>query len=79
MMMNIQSLRNAFKNVLLDTPVEPRTYRVPKSTSDAKGLRSGGKAVERRTVNRGDGGSITPVAVSKLRQFCNPTFACVFR
>ena len=25
--------------------------------------------VERRTVNRGDGGSIPPTAVSKLRQF----------
>ena len=29
---------------------------------------SGGRAVERRTVNRGDGGSIPPTAVSKLRQ-----------
>ena len=28
-----------------------------------------GRAVERRTVNRGDGGSIPPTAVSKLRQF----------
>ena len=27
-------------------------------------------AVERRTVNQGDGGSIPPTAVSKLRQFC---------
>ena len=27
---------------------------------------SGGRAVERRTVNRGDGGSIPPNAVSKL-------------
>ena len=26
-------------------------------------------AVERRTVNRGNGGSIPPTAVSKLRQF----------
>ena len=32
-------------------------------------LGSGGRAVERRTVNRGDGGSIPPTAVSKLRQF----------
>ena len=32
----------------------------------------GGRAVERRTVNRGDGGSIPPAAVSKLRQFCSP-------
>ena len=28
---------------------------------------SGGRAVERRTVNRGDGGSIPPTAVSKLK------------
>ena len=33
---------------------------------------SGGHAVERRTVNRGDGGSIPPNAVSKLRQFRSP-------
>ena len=33
---------------------------------------SGGRAVERRTVNRGDGGSIPPTAVSKLRQFRSP-------
>ena len=32
-------------------------------------VRSGGRMVERRTVNRGDGGSIPPTAVSKLRQF----------
>ena len=31
-----------------------------------------GRAVERRTVNRGDGGSIPPTAVSKLRQFRSP-------
>ena len=30
---------------------------------------SGGHAVERRTVSRGDGGSTPPTAVSKLRQF----------
>ena len=30
---------------------------------------SGGRAEERRTVNRGDDGSIPPTAVSKLRQF----------
>ena len=28
--------------------------------------------VERQTVNRGDGGSIPPTAVSKLRQFRSP-------
>ena len=33
---------------------------------------SGGRTVERRTVNRGDGGSIPPTAVSKLRQFHSP-------
>ena len=33
---------------------------------------SGVRAVERRTVNRGDGGSIPPTAVSKLRQFRLP-------
>ena len=32
-------------------------------------VRSGGGAVERQTVNRGDGRSIQPTAVSKLRQF----------
>ena len=35
-------------------------------------MRSGGRAVERRTVNRGDGGSIPPAAVSKLSQFRSP-------
>ena len=33
---------------------------------------SGGRAVGRRTVNRGDGGSIPPTVVSKLRQFHSP-------
>ena len=33
---------------------------------------SGGRAIERQTVNRGDGGSIPPTAVSKLRQFRSP-------
>ena len=33
---------------------------------------SGGRVVKRRTVNRGDGGSIPPTAVSKLRQFRSP-------
>jgi len=32
----------------------------------------GGRAVEHRTVNRGDGGSIPPTAVLKLRQFRSP-------
>ena len=33
---------------------------------------SGGRRVECRTVNRGDGGSIPPATVSKLRQFRSP-------
>ena len=33
---------------------------------------SGGRAVERRTVNRGDGGSIPPATVLKPRQFHSP-------
>ena len=33
---------------------------------------SGGHAVEHRTVNRGDRGSIPPTAVSKLRQIRSP-------
>ena len=33
---------------------------------------SGGHAVERRTVSRGDGGSIPPTAVLKFRQFRSP-------
>ena len=33
---------------------------------------SGGRAVECRTVNRGDGGSIPLTAVSKLWQFRSP-------
>ena len=39
---------------------------------------SGGRAVERRTVNRGDGGSIPPTAVSKLRQFRSPHICLCF-
>ena len=34
---------------------------------DTSMMFDGGRAVERRTVNRGDGGSIPPTAVSKLR------------
>ena len=35
-------------------------------------MESGGPAVGRQTVNRGGGGSVPPVAVSKLRQFRSP-------
>ena len=34
---------------------------------------SSSHTVERRTVNRGDDGSIPPAAISKLRQFRSPT------
>ena len=34
-----------------------------------------GCSVERRTVNRGDGGSIPPAVVSKLRQFRSPNIS----
>ena len=33
--------------------------------------------VERRTVDQEGGGSIPPTAVSKLRQFHYPTYACL--
>jgi len=33
---------------------------------------SGGCAVERRTVNREDGGLVPPATVLKHRQFCSP-------
>ena len=42
------------------------------STHLTRKLENGGRAVERRTVNRGDGGSIPSTAVSKLRQFRSP-------
>ena len=35
-------------------------------------LGSSGRAVEHRTVNRGDGGSIPPATISNLRQFHSP-------
>ena len=47
------------------------------STDLAEKLGRGGRAVERRTANRGDGGSIPPTAVSKLRQFRLPHI-CLF-
>ena len=36
-----------------------------------------GCTVECRTVNRGDGGSIPPTVISKLRQFRTPHIACL--
>ena len=40
---------------------------------------SGGRAVECRTINRGDSGSIPPIAISKLRQFHSPHICLSFR
>ena len=37
--------------------------------SDSSGVGRGGHAAEHRTVNQGDGSSIPPIAVTKLRQF----------
>ena len=48
-------------------PRPSRRYECQQLISEIVG--SGGRAVERRTVNRGDGGSIPPAAVSKLREF----------
>ena len=42
-------------------------------------MKSGGRMVERRTVNRGDSGSIPLTTVSKIRQFHSPHVACVFQ
>ena len=39
---------------------------------------SGGRAVERRTINRGDRGSIPPIAISKL-PFRSSHIVCLFR
>ena len=39
---------------------------------------NGGHAVERRTVNRGDGGLIPPAAISKRRQFRSSTLPMSF-
>ena len=39
---------------------------------------SGGHAVERQTVNRGDGGSIPTAAVSKLGNFVHLTLPVSF-
>ena len=52
---------------------------ISKTNKQCTAVGSGGRAVERQTVNRGDGGSIPPTAISKLRQFLHPTFACIFR
>ena len=41
-------------------------------------VRSGGRAVEHRTVNRGDGGSIPPATVSKLSNFVHLTLPVSF-
>ena len=38
---------------------------------------SGGRTVERLSVNRGDGGSIPPASLRNLGNFVHPTFACL--
>ena len=49
----------------------PRKWRIKEGEEDWE------CAVESRTVNRGDGGSIPPTAVSKLKAILfHPTFAC---
>ena len=40
-------------------------------------MRSGGRAVEHRTVDRGDGGSIPPTANLKLRQNLSSRINCL--
>ena len=40
--------------------------------------RSSGCVVEDRTINRWDGGSIPPAAISKLRRFCLLHIVCDF-
>ena len=45
---------------------------MPVNAMDENIVRSGGRAVQRWTVSQGDGGSIPPTAVSKLRQFRLP-------
>ena len=53
------------KGRIYKTVVRPECY-----TEQTYG--SSGPAVERRTVNQGDSGSIPPTAVLKLRQFRSP-------
>ena len=56
---------------ILQLVVNTETHKVKFIHSKVKWFLSG-CAVERRTVNRGDGGSIPPTAISKLRQFRSP-------
>ena len=48
------------------------TQKYFNATQTATELGSGGRAVERRTVQHGDGDSIPSATVSKLRQFRSP-------
>ena len=67
----------------LHTTLEEEWDNIPQASTDRQlggvheqatycSLGSGGRVVERWTVNRWDGGSIPSTAVSKLRQFCLP-------
>ena len=47
--------------------LRPLHYFALRLQNIAVNMGSGGHAVERRTVNRGDSGSIPPAVVSKLR------------
>ena len=53
-------------SAILQTTMREKANMVPVSQSKQVSGASG-RAVERRTVNRGDGGSIPPAAVSKLK------------
>ena len=62
----------------IDIGTDVHTTHVHTHTNIQTHVGSSSRAVEHRTVNREDGGSIPPTDVSKLRQFLHPTCACVF-
>ena len=65
---NIAGCRSKQRNKML----HPRPLHALRLQNKAVNVGSSSRAVERRTVNRGDGGSIPPTAVSKLMQFHSP-------
>ena len=50
----------------------PDTIILTITTEVAEHEGSGGRVVEPRTINRGNGGSIPPTSISKVRQFRSP-------
>ena len=72
--MSLHTYSRRLFSIKRSSPYVKKSMRLTQSTWG-----SGGRVVERRTVNRGDGGSIPPTAVSKLRQFRSRHIACVFR